>query len=525
MSDNQKHSRPKTGGKPNDRRNNNERGGRTGGGKTQKGLQPKFDDTQEAKKQKEKIARIDQEINKLQSDIERVGKVKVVVRKPRSKITNKDQILKEIESIKGRIAKAEQDVRNNQPESKRLLELVNEKRVAVNRLKTGVFFHTPNERFMETNEKRLREEVKRLEGRLETETLSIAEEKNVVREIKKVKAMKQNFEPFLRRARELKDAENQYTKFDRDFKRKTESLENYQKDIVELQNDLNSLEEREKEQQMLKQQEEKKQQEAVQKEKDEKTKLEEKLNELLNEFRQEKDMLIQMRDKWYQSKRQERDRKMEEVNQERAEKRREQEQEEKQKILQERQERRNAVPYNTEINVCQNLIVYLNQILNSTRVNEPKETKTEDTPTQKTTDKDQGYIKGKGEVEDLLFPESSGSKKKKKTNNKKKVPQKITHNWDTFTRFEEIGLGEPPITATQIPKAIEDIKGKLAEYQKKSVEERREILKKLDEEEENERKAEEEKKRLAQQREKEEKEKVVEPTKEEGSTPTIEENK
>jgi len=172
------------------------------------------------------------------------------------------------------------------------------------------------------------------------------------------------------------------------------------------------------------------------------------------------------------------------------------------------------------------LIFYLNELLNSTKVNEPtKDTKSEteqiEQKEQKKEDKDQGYIKGRNEHEDLLFPENLGQqKKKKKPTKKKKVAQKITHNWDTFTRFEEIGLGEPPITASQIPKAIEDVKVKLVEFQKKSQEERQVILKKLDEEEKDEKKREEERKK----REKEEKEQTKEelktteePKKEEGT--------
>jgi len=105
-------------------------------------------------------------------------------------------------------------------------------------------------------------------------------------------------------------------------------------------------------------------------------------------------------------------------------------------------------------------------------------------------------------------------RRKKKVVKKKKVPQKITHTWDTFTRFEEIGLGEPPITASAIPAAIEQVRVKLSEWQKKSKEEKVEILKLLEQEELEERKLEEQKKLVALQREKEDKENKTEAPKE-----------
>jgi len=115
-----------------------------------------------------------------------VGKVKVVVRKPRQRLTNKDQILKEIENNKTRQQKTDDEIKVLQPDVKRALEVVNDKRTATNRLKLGVFFFNVSDvNFIQSNEQKLREEVKRLESKLETETLSITEEKVVVQEIKK----------------------------------------------------------------------------------------------------------------------------------------------------------------------------------------------------------------------------------------------------------------------------------------------------------------------------------------------------
>jgi len=192
MSD--KQTNPRTGGKVGDRQNKSNRdthfsnkGGKSDRfGKNQKGSQPKYDETPEAKKQKEKIEKIDEEISKAQQEIEKIGKVKVVVRKPRQRLTNKDQILKEIENNKTRQQKTDDEIKVLQPDVKRALEVVNDKRTATNRLKLGVFFYNVSDvNFIQSNEQKLREEVKRLESKLETETLSITEEKVVVQEIKK----------------------------------------------------------------------------------------------------------------------------------------------------------------------------------------------------------------------------------------------------------------------------------------------------------------------------------------------------
>jgi len=115
---------------------------------------------------------------------------------------------------------------------------------------------------------------------------------------------------------------------------------------------------------------------------------------------------------------------------------------------------------------------------------------------KKEEQKDVGYIKGK-EHEDLLFPEKSGQqKKKKKQPKKKKATGKITHTWDTFTRFEEFQLGEAPITVSQIPAALEKVKQKLGEFQTKSVQEKTRILKEIEEEEKKDRELELENKKI-----------------------------
>lgn len=203
--------------------------------------------------------------------------------------------------------------------------------------------------------------------------------------------------------------------------------------------------------------------------------------------------------------------KIEEVNLEREKKRQEFEEEEKKKAKELRQQKKLSVPFDYEIGVCNSLIVYLNKLLPADQ-KKKEEGGEEEKKEEKKSEIEKGYIKGRDQPEDLIFGKPISKKKKKKkrkkkNNNKKAVSDKITHNWDTFTRFEELDLGTPPITKDQVPASIQKVRAKLGEFKKKSQEKKAEILKQIEEEEKKEKEAELKKKKLAEKRKKEEEEK------------------
>jgi len=162
--------------------------------------------------------------------------------------------------------------------------------------------------------------------------------------------------------------------------------------------------------------------------------------------------------------------------------------------------KKQEIPLEYEITSCQNLISYLNELLSATKTadqkeeasKEPKKEEPKKEEVKKEEPKqgeEKGYIKGKEEPEDLLFPDLASKKKGPAKKKKKKTAAKIVHNWDTFARFEELKIGDPPVTPDQLPKAIEAVKAKLAELQKESAQKRADILKEIAKEEEAEKKS------------------------------------
>jgi len=342
--------------------------------------------------------------------------------------------------------------------------------------------------------------------------------------------MKTGFAPYQKRYMESKNIQDKLGLETRESLTKQKKIDDWKEEIVGYKGDLLSVAEKEKEAKKQIEEEKKKQDTVDQKEKDEKQKLIEKVDQLAAKLRQEKENLRIYRDNWYESKRQARNKKIEESNQERAEKRKEIELEEKEKIAQRRLDKKLEVPFEYEIGACQSLISYLTELLSATRTTEQKEEKKEakteevktEEPKKDEKKEDKGYIKGKEEPEDLLFPDLAGQKKKASKKKKKKVQTNIKHNWDTFTRFEELSIGDPPITSEQIPKAIESVKTKLAELQKQSAERKAEILKEIAIEEETDKKNEIQRKKQAEQEKKEGGEQKEEANKEESKK---EENK
>jgi len=312
--------------------------------------------------------------------------------------------------------------------------------------------------------------------------------------------MKKNFQPYQKRALEYKVAQDKLSEELRKGQREQKKIEEWKEDILAFKADLVAVAEKQKEAQKKVEEDKKKQDNQTAIEKDEKQKLIDKIDALAVKLRQEKENLRIKRDEWYESKRQARNKKIEEQNQERAEKRKENEHFEEEKILQRRQEKKQEIPLEYEITSCQNLISYLNELLSATKTadqkeeasKEPKKEEPKKEEVKKEEPKqgeEKGYIKGKEEPEDLLFPDLASKKKGPAKKKKKKTAAKIVHNWDTFARFEELKIGDPPVTPDQLPKAIEAVKAKLAELQKESAQKRADILKEIAKEEEAEKKS------------------------------------
>jgi len=264
---------------------------------------------------------------------------------PRVRLEDKAQIEIRIKELETKIAQKEEELKQFQPNTKKLQEVANEKRANLNKLRGGVFFtNAESKDFIEKNEKKLQEEIQRLEARLETESLSIAEEKVVVRDIKKMKGMKQNFQPYQKRALEYKVAQDKLSEELRKGQREQKKIEEWKEDILAFKADLVAVAEKQKEAQKKVEEDKKKQDNQTAIEKDEKQKLIDKIDALAVKLRQEKENLRIKRDEWYESKRQARNKKIEEQNQERAEKRKENEHFEEEKILQRRQEKKTRNP-------------------------------------------------------------------------------------------------------------------------------------------------------------------------------------
>jgi len=231
--------RPRSGGKAGDRTDkfDGNRKDHDKGGKSDKlnnkgfdrGNQPKYDDTEEAKKQKNLIREIEKQIEEVQIKLSKIDKIKVV-RRPQShiRLSDKSVIENKIADFKEKIETKEKELKELQPTLKKLKEAFAEKKSVVTKLRSSVFFTNGAAKdFMERNEKKLQEEIKSLEKRLETESLSISDEKVVVKDIKRIKAMKVNFAPYQKRYYESQDAQDKAWQVEREEQIKKELIEDY----------------------------------------------------------------------------------------------------------------------------------------------------------------------------------------------------------------------------------------------------------------------------------------------------------
>jgi len=182
--------------------------------------------------------------------LKRLDKIKFVKRSQQSRVhlEDKNEIEARIKDLEEKIEKKGEEFKQMQPNIKKLQESANEKRALLNKLKTSVFFTNASQKdFVESNEKKLQEEIKRLEGKLETESLSIAEEKVVVRDIKKLKSMKNNFAPYQKRFQDAKVVQDKLNVELRESQQKQKKIEDWKEDILNLKADLSSVSEKEKE--------------------------------------------------------------------------------------------------------------------------------------------------------------------------------------------------------------------------------------------------------------------------------------
>jgi len=192
--------------------------------------------------------------------------------------------------------------------------------------------------FLKTR-KKLAEEIKRLEKRLETESLSISDEKTVVKDIKRIKAMRVNFAPYQKRYHESQSVQDEIYQEERESKKKEEIITRWKDEIEDLKLQLSEIAEKEKEVIKIHEEVKKQVETAEQKEKDEKQKLTDEIDDLIAKLQKEKDNLTVYRDNWYESRRNARDKQIKEQNIERDEKRKEVEKAEKEKIAERRKEK------------------------------------------------------------------------------------------------------------------------------------------------------------------------------------------
>jgi len=120
--------------------------------------------------------------------------------------------------------------------------------------------------------KKLQEEIKRLEKRLETEALSITEEKTVIKDVKRIKTMRANFAPYQKRYKEANEVQEAVWKQEREAENKQRVIDNWKEDIESLKADLLDISEKEKEVKKIHEEVKKQQESLDQKEKKMKSK-------------------------------------------------------------------------------------------------------------------------------------------------------------------------------------------------------------------------------------------------------------
>ncbi len=297
--------------------------------------------------------------------------------------------------------------------------------------------------------KSVEDEIKKLKIKQETTSMSLAEEKRLIKEIDTLQASKQVLAGLKDTDAEIDNAKEQRKLITAEINAKDKEIDAVQEEIAEKQKIVEAHKETENEARSNL---------TVLKAKREEIRKE--IGEKIDERNKCRDTFREANDKWYDYQRAIKAQKKMKYEEEK----RKREEEKAAWIAAKEAEEAKKIPYEEEMYLCDYLAEYLTKTyLSDDKKKDESEAKKSDVVAVQ-DDPFAGFAPLKKNEDEVFLKMGAGKKLRTRTSKKKAVPV-FKLNVDSFEQFGLLGLN-PPTNLEAVPKSVEDLKAKKEWYSK-----------------------------------------------------------
>ncbi len=294
------------------------------------------------------------------------------------------------------------------------------------------------------------EEIKKLKDRHETTTMSLAQEKNLIKEIESLQKSKELVASFKQTDASIDDAKLQRKLVSEQLKAKDLEIDAVQAQIVEKQKILDEMKSSQDEQRK-----------GVDELKKERDNLRNQIGEKMKERTTVRDAFREANNKWFDYQRALKAQKKMKYEEEKKKR----EEEERQRQAEWEAEEAKKIPYEEEQNLCSFLAEYLSR----TYLGDDSGAKEESKKSDVVAVKDDPFAgmkpRKKGGDDEIFLRVGKPLKKPRKRESKKKAAPAFRLTVDVFEQFGLLGLS-PPTSVEGVPKSVEELKEKKEWYSK-----------------------------------------------------------
>lgn len=302
-----------------------------------------------------------------------------------------------------------------------------------------------------SNVEQIDTEIKRLKNRQETTSMSLAEEKNLIKEIESLQKSKNLVESFKQTDASIDDVKLQRKALAEELKAKDAEIDAIQAQIKVKQDILDDMKSTQSEQRK-----------GVDEMKEKRESLKKEIGAKMDERKSARDAFREANNKWYDYQRAVRAQKKMKYEEEKKKR----EEEEKQRLAEIEAEEAKKIPYEEEQNMCTFLADYLTRTYLSGSEEKKEEVKKDDFVAVK-DDPFAGFkpLKKGGDESDTYLQVGKGKKKPRARPSKKKAAPVFKLTVDIFEQFGVLGL-TPPTSVDTTQEAIDALNEKKEWYSK-----------------------------------------------------------
>lgn len=367
--------------------------------------------------------------NKLQDKIE------AALNSNRSSIPTKERnAMKDLRNTKGKLIDEKKILQKSLEKLKKDTEnLMNDRKAA----KANVRF---------SSVELIDEEIKKLKDRQETTSMSLMEEKNLIKEIESLQKSKELVSSFKQTDASIDDSKTQRKLISEQLKAKDAEIDAVQAKITDKQKDLDSMK--------SSQDEQRKGVDGMKVQRDE---LKKQIGDKMNQRTEIREKFREANNKWYDYQRAVKAQKKMQYEEEKKKR----EEVERQRQAEWEAEEAKKIPYEEEQELCTFLADYLTRTYLSEGDDKKEETKSGDFIAVK-DDPFAGFkpVKKKGdEEEDVFLQVGKGKKKPRVRASKKNAAPVFKLTVDVFEQFGALGLS-PPTSIDGVQKSVDELKEK-----------------------------------------------------------------